>query len=176
MRRVHELLELLGLPGVVGLGIAIFGAAFYFSQLAPAERELRVQAANAERLRARATERPASANDGGEDLRRFYALFPPTEQLTGELERLYALARRANVELQQGEYRMEAKSVGPAAYRVSLPVRGAYPRIREFVAATLAEMPIASLDGLRFERRKAGDPILEAQVRLTLYFRPQEGL
>jgi hypothetical protein len=33
-------------------------------------------------------------------------------------------------------------------------------------------MPIASLDALRFERKKAGDPQLEAQLRLTVYFRP----
>ena len=173
MRRLNELLALLGPAGVAGLGVLVFSAAFYFFTLAPLERELDAQA---ERQRARTMAPAPSASDGAEDLRRFYALFPPTEQLTGELDRLYALARRANVELQQGEYRMEAKSAGPAAYRISLPVRGAYPRIREFVDATLAEMPIASLDGLRVERRKAGDPVLEAQLRLTLYFRPQEGL
>jgi hypothetical protein len=33
-------------------------------------------------------------------------------------------------------------------------------------------MPIASLDALRFDRKKAGDTQLEAQVRLTIYFRP----
>ena len=31
---------------------------------------------------------------------------------------------------------------------------------------------LASLDALRFERKKAGDPQLEAQLRLTVYFRP----
>jgi hypothetical protein len=33
-------------------------------------------------------------------------------------------------------------------------------------------MPIASLEALRFERKRVGDTRLEAQIRLTVYFRP----
>jgi hypothetical protein len=35
-------------------------------------------------------------------------------------------------------------------------------------------MPIASVDGLRFERKRVGDTLLDAQVRLTLHFQPRE--
>jgi hypothetical protein len=35
-------------------------------------------------------------------------------------------------------------------------------------------MPIASVDGLRFERKKVGENLLEAQMRLTLHFQPRE--
>ena len=45
-------------------------------------------------------------------------------------------------------------------------------QIRQFVGATLKSMPVASLEGLRFERKKVGDTRLEAQIRLTVYFRP----
>lgn len=176
MRLLRQVLEVLGTAGVIGLGVLLFAGAFYFSALGPAEREVQVQALGAERLRTRTLLQPGSAGDPADDLRRFYALFPPTERLSGELERLYALARKANLELQQGEYRLEAKNPGLAAYRISLPIRGAYPQIREFVDATLAEVPIASVDALRFERKKVGDTSLEAQVRLTLYFRQQDEL
>jgi hypothetical protein len=176
MRLLRQVLEVLGPAGVVGLGVLLFAGAFFFSALDPAEREVQAQALGAERLRTRTLAQPGAASDAGDDLRRFYALFPPTERLSGELERLYALARKANVELQQGEYRLEAKNPGLAAYHISLPIRGAYPQIREFVAATLAEVPIASVDALRFERKKVGETSLEAQVRLTLYFRPQDEL
>ncbi len=47
---------------------------------------------------------------------------------------------------------------------------GLFPPL--FVGAMLKSMPIASLDALRFERKKAGDTQLEAQVRMTVYFRP----
>lgn len=176
MRTLRGLLGVLGPAGVLGLGVLFFCAAFYFSALAPAEREAQAQYLGAERLRARTLAQPLAAGGPGEDLQRFYALFPPTERLSGELERLYALARKANLELQQGEYRLESRSAGLAAYRVALPIRGAYAQIREFVAATLKDVPIASVDALRFERKKAGETLLEAQVRLTLYFRPQEEL
>jgi hypothetical protein len=38
----------------------------------------------------------------------------------------------------------------------------------------LKTMPTASVDAVRFERKRAADTQLEAQVRLTLYFRPGE--
>ena len=33
-------------------------------------------------------------------------------------------------------------------------------------------MPYAAIDALKFERKKVGDAQLDAQVRVTLYFRP----
>lgn len=174
MNRTRQLLDILGWPGVLGLGVLCFATAFFFSAVQPAERELETATRNAERMRLRTAAHPAERP--GDDLRRFYALFPPTEQIGGELERLVALARKASVELQQGEYRLEAKSVGPEAYRVSLPIRGTYPQIRDFVETTLTDLPIASIDGLRFERKNAREGVLDAQVRLTIYFRPKEEL
>ena len=67
------------------------------------------------------------------------------------------------------------KACGLAAYRVTLPVRGSYAQVRQFVGHVLKDMPTASLDAVRFDRRKAGDAQLEAQVRLTIYLRPVEG-
>jgi hypothetical protein len=50
-------------------------------------------------------------------------------------------------------------------------VRGSYPQLRQFVGRVLQDMPTTSLDALRFERKKAADAQLEAQVRLTIYLR-----
>jgi hypothetical protein len=36
----------------------------------------------------------------------------------------------------------------------------------------LRQMPLASVDALRFERKRIADPQLDAQLRLTLHFRP----
>ena len=91
-----------------------------------------------------------------------------------ELEAIYAHARASKLQLAQGEYRLE-KGAGLAAYRVTLPVRGSYAQVRQFVGRVLKDMPTASLDAVRFERSKAGDAQLEAQVRLTIYLRPVEG-
>ena len=72
----------------------------------------------------------------------------------------------------EGEYRLEARGNGLVAYRATFPIRGTYSQIREFVGTTLKDMSTASVDTLRFERKKAGDTQLEAQVRFTIHFRP----
>lgn len=172
MKRLHDGLYALGPAGVLGIGVLIFCVPFYFSAVQPAERELQAQRSAAERLRARTPFRPVSSGGRAEELPRFYALFPPLETLPDQLERVYGLARAAKLELLQGEYRLEKSAVGMASYRITLPVRGTYPQIRQFVGAALRTMPIASLDALRFERKRAGDAQIEAQVRLTIYFRP----
>jgi len=172
VKRAQEWLHALGPAGVLGVGVLIFCVPFYFSAVSPAERELQAQRSVAERLRSRTPFQPVASEGRAEELRRFYGLFPPVERLPDELERVYALARAAKLELLQGEYRLEKPPFGIAFYRITLPIRGTYPQIRQFVAATLKSMPIASLDALRFERKKAGDSQLEAQLRLTVYFRP----
>jgi hypothetical protein len=43
--------------------------------------------------------------------------------------------------------------------------------VRQFVGRVLREMPTTSLDAVRFERKRAADSQLEAQVRLTIYLR-----
>jgi len=172
MSRLQEWLRTLGATGVVGVGVLIFCIPFYFSSVRPAEQELKAQRSIAERLRARTPFQAVATEGRAEELRRFYSLFPPLERLPDQLEQIYALARGAKLELLQGEYRLEKPAVGLAFYRITLPLRGTYPQIRQFVGATLKSMPIASLEGLRFERKRVGDTRLEAQIRLTVYFRP----
>lgn len=172
MRRLNAWLNRLGAAGVLGIGVLLACAGFYVSALLPAERELAAQRLAAERLRTRTPYQPVSAGGRADELRRFYSLFPPIEKLTDELEQVYGLAREARLELAQGEYRLEQRGAGLWSYRVSLPLRGTYPQIREFVGAVLKAMPIASVDALRFERKKVGEALLEAQVRLTLHFQP----
>ena len=171
MRHLQRLLDTLGAAGVLGLGVLVFCAAFYVTAIAPAEREREAQRSAAERLKSRSPYQMVSTSLGSTEVSRFQSLFPPLERLPDELENVYALARNARLATQQGEYRLEARGAGLAAYRVTLPIRGSYAQIREFVGNVLKEMPIASVDALRFERKKVGDTVLEAQVQLSIYLR-----
>lgn len=173
MRRLRRLLEALGAPGVIGIGVLVFCLPFYLASVVPAEREVAKRSAAAAKT-VRLAGQPVSAPDGVADLERFYRRFPTLDALQSELESLYAHARASRLQLAQGEYRLE-KGPGLAAYRVTLPVRGSYAQVRQFVGHVLKDMPTASLDAVRFDRRKAGDAQLEAQVRLTIYLRPVEG-
>jgi len=169
---LRPLLSRLGAAGVLGFGLALACAGFYVSALAPLEQEAAAQRLALERLKTRTPHLPVASGGRGEDLRRFEGLFPPASELTDQLERLHGFARRAGLDLAQGEYRLERRPAGLWAYRVTLPVRGTYPQFRDFLGAVLKDMPIASIDALRFERKRAAETQLEAQVRITLYARP----
>ena len=173
MRALGPLVERLGIPGVLAIGVLLFSALFYYSGVRPLEHELEMQQAAGERLRSRTPAQLVSSDDRTGDLRRFHELFPPVERLPEELEHFYAVARAAGLQMQQAEYRLEARSGGLLAYRVNFPVRGSYSQIRQFVGATLQEMSTVSLDALRFERKRVGETQLDAQVRLTIHFRPE---
>lgn len=174
MRRLRALLEMLGPAGVAGIGLLVFCLPFYFASVAPAERDVSRRTAAATAQRAKLPMQAVAAPEGVAELERFYRRFPTLDGLQGELEAVYAHARASRLQLSQGEYRLE-KGPGLAAYRVTLPVRGSYAQLRQFVGHILKEMPTASLDALRFDRKKAGDAQVEAQVRLTIYLRPVEG-
>jgi hypothetical protein len=166
MRRLRRLLDAIGPAGVAGIGVLIFCVPFYFSALAPAQAELERRSAAS-----KVSQKTVFPKDDASELERFYNRFPRVERLPGELESLYAHARSSHVQLLQGEYRLESSAGGLTAYHVTLPVRGSYPQLRQFVGRVLRDMPTASLDALRFERKKAADAQLEAQVRLTIYLR-----
>jgi hypothetical protein len=170
--RLEAWLRRLGPLGIVALGILLACGAFYVNALVPAEEEAAAQRAALERMRSRTPYRPVSVDGRAEELRRFYALFPEPGQLNSQIERLHRLARGAGLDLAQGEYRLERRTSGLWAYKVTLPVRGTYGQLREFLSAVLKDMPIASIDALRFERKRAADTQLEAQVRLTVYAQP----
>lgn len=170
--RLNAALRRLGSAGVLGIGVLFACVAFYVSTLAPLDEEVSARKAALERLQSRTLYRPPSAGGRAEELRRFYDLFPPAERLTDETAKLHRLGRAAGLELARGEYRLERRGTGLWAYRVTLPVRGSYAELREFLGALLKDMPTASIEGLRFERKRAADTQLEAQVRVTLHVRP----
>jgi hypothetical protein len=172
MKRIKPWLRRLGPAGVLGAGLALACVPFYLTSVRPAELELQALRVAAERARAPSAVQTVSAVARSDDLRRFYSAFPAMDRLPDELERLYGLARSARLDLYQGEYRLEQRGAGLASYRITLPIRGSYPDVREFLSATLQQMPYAAIDALRFERKKVGDAQLDAQVRITLFFRP----
>lgn len=172
MKKILAAARALGPAGALGTVLLVLCLPFYVAEIRPAERELREQLAVAERLRDRSPLQTVSTRNRGDDLQRFYFAFPAVDKLPDELERVYGLARASKLDLVHGEYRLERHGDGLASYRMTLPVRGSYPDIREFVAATLKQMPYAAIETLRFERKKIGDSELDAQLRITLFFRP----
>lgn len=174
MKRFRRWLDEIGAAGVLGLGVLVSCVFFYFNAVLPGERELRAQRIAAERASDRSSSRPAAVDPRAEQLLQFHSVFPTVNTLSDELERLYAAARDADLRLRQAEYRLEGRGSGLIAYRITLPVHGGYLQLRRFLDTVLRDMPIASVDGLRFERKKAEEAEIDAEVRLTIHFRPAE--
>lgn len=171
MRRLRRMLDTLGPAGIAGLGVLSFCLAFELGTLAPARNDLERRVAASE-LGHRPAALPVAEHREEVRLERFYASFPPVERLTDEIAALHAHAKSTGLRLRQAEYRLEAGEAGLVAYRVTLPIRGSYSELRGFVSRVLEQMPTASVDGMSFQRRKASEGVLEAQVRLTIHLRP----
>ena len=169
MRRVAERL---GIAGVLGIGVLLFCATFYFSALRPAQDALAARQSATAGTSAIPVAQPLTR--AADPLSELHSRFPAMAALPSQVERLHRIARSSGLQLQQGEYRLEVPPAGLAAYRVSLPARGEYRALRTFIGAVLKEMPVAAIDRVRFERKKPGDAQLEAHLQLTLYFRPEK--
>jgi hypothetical protein len=169
----RALLQALGPPGIAGIGLLLACLPFYYSAIRPTEQALATWRLAAETPRPRAAR--GAAPGRAEQLRRFYGLFPPLAQLPDELGRLYAFARDAHLDLPRGDYRLEDDGSPLAAYRVTLPLRGSYAEIRQFIGQVLRAMPVASIDSLQFERTSAQASAVSAQVQLTVFFRAEGG-
>ena len=173
---MRRLAERLGVAGVLGIGVLLFCATFYFSALRPAQGELAARqsaAAGMSAQNAAQTQAVALARSA-DPLTELHSRFPALAALPSQVERLHRIARSSGLQLQQSDYRLEVPPAGLIAYRVSLPARGEYRALRTFIGAVLKEMPVVAIDRVRFERKKPGDTQLEAQIQLTLYFRPEK--
>ena len=58
-----------------------------------------------------------------------------------------------------------------ARYRMTFPIKGHYPAIRHFVDATLLAVPSAAVEGLRIERKSAGDDSVEVELGFSVFVR-----
>jgi len=171
--RYQGYLRALGVPGIIGIGVLVACIPFYFSAVVPAEREIRLLRQQALLAQPRVPPQAEMEDRRRSELLDFYARFPLQQQLPDQLERVYTLAREAELELASGDYQYERPASGLAAYHLTVSAAGTYARIRQFVDSILVQMPMTSLDTLSFERRSSTDSRIEARLRLTIYFRTE---
>jgi Tfp pilus assembly protein PilO len=171
---IAETLHSLGVPGVVGIGLAILALGLFASALLPAQARLESSRLEEVRLREQQKRIDAGlekrAQTPQEKLDTFYALFPPQAEAASSLEKIYAAAESNGVTLPRGEYALTVDpKTGLGQYRVVLPVSGSYEQVRGFIAAALRDVPTLALDDIEFQREKVGDAQVEAKIHMTLY-------
>ena len=115
----------------------------------------------------------APAPSGSQNLALFYAALGAQRHTEQQLKILFALAAKAGLTLNQGEYKSGYdKASRVATYEIVLPVKGSYESIWQFGLQALRTLPFAALDEISFRRDAIDDAEPEARLRLTLYLQP----
>ena len=85
---------------------------------------------------------------------------------------VFELAAKHGLVLAQAGYKLEFDKVGGFhIYQMRLPVRGAYPRLRGFVDATLARIACVALEDVDFKRDAIATPEVEARLRFLFFLK-----
>jgi hypothetical protein len=159
-------------PGLLGLALIVFAAAFYAFGTAP----LRARVAALEALRAELAARVGARGPGAQpatqrsQLANFYAFFPLLHAVPDQLGAIERAANSNGLQLEKGEYRLSQERGFPLArYQVTLPLQGSYSEVRGFVNAVLDAVPASALEDLALKREEVGEPLVEARVRFVLF-------
>ena len=122
---------------------------------------------------------PISPLDNGNatanaNLALFYDTLGERRYAEQQVKTLFALASKAGLVLNQGEYKGALDRNGRFhTYQINLPVKGGYGAIWQFAVLALRTIPFASLDEISFRRETVGETTVEAHLRITLYLTDQ---
>lgn len=170
--RLRRLRDELGATGLVALGLLAGAVLFLLFVLKPLEARnelLARQLARSVPQGSAADARLVRASAPAAKLAAFYQFFDTEEQSTDWLARLYGIGKAAGVELRSAEYRMQKTGTRIERYEIALPLTGSYAQVRAFLENALLAIPVLSLDGVKFRRKRPDEVLVEAEVRLTLH-------
>jgi len=159
-----KLVEQLGWPGVAGLAMLMCWSAFYLTQVYPLHQKVSDM-----RAAAAGSNVASTRNDAPRELEAFKASFR-RGTLEDQLKVIHDSGKATGLAFKRIEYRMlEERRSGLRQYQITMPVSSSYPSIRQFTSRALSRMPSLSLDHIHFQRKKIGDPAIEAELRFTLF-------
>lgn len=171
-RRVLFALRRLGVPGWIGLALGVVTITYLLLVAMPA-------AARRDQLDAEVAashEKLSNCTTGGAELSpaqrlaSFYGNFPTAERVPDELARLFKFAEAHKIELDVGEYGFVRAQGGRLdQFRITLPIKGAYPDIRAFAAEALEAVPALSLESLALRREKVADEVVDGRVVFLMF-------
>ena len=171
---LHEQIQSLGWPGVVGALLLLLSAVYGLAVVQPARSGLlQVQqevdtATTTVQPIGEAGQFPVQTSEAQRAA--FYRDFPAQTEVTRWIERIYAAAAAEKLLLTRGEYLLApVADTRLTRYQITLPVHGDYARIRRFIATILATTPNLSVDDLNLQRQSISDPQVEGRIRLSLY-------
>jgi Tfp pilus assembly protein PilO len=167
-------LTVLGKPGVVAIGLLVICGSWYLTSILPLQQRMDDVRSKMDIQRQQKLD-PAARISGArgtpaEQLQEFYRFFPAQHNSPELLDKLFNIAQRSGLQLNDGEYKLTRdKASSLMKLGITLPVRGKYPQIRNFLSALHAEMPSLVLEKVQFERKNIVDSSVQTKIALALY-------
>jgi len=163
-------------PWMIAVGLVwLVGAALFFAAL-PMRHEppdqVRPSPPNMPAAEGTNTSHVVAGPSDARNLERFMSTLGDPQHSDQQIQSLFAIAKGLQLTLPQGSYRFNCDSGNEVCrYRIELPVRGSYVRIRSFLDELLMVIPFASIDDLTFKREAITDEDIDVRVSLSLYTR-----
>jgi hypothetical protein len=160
-----QLVERLGIAGAAALAILCAAAVYYLHIVMPLERRLTAMGAEVVTMSGKAQQ----AADPKVQIENFQMFFRERD-LETQLKSIHEAGQAAGIVVKRIEYRMlDDQRARLRQYQIVMPVTSSYPNIRKFVSVALSQVPAMSLDHIGFQRKRAGDATVDAELRFTLF-------
>jgi len=167
---MYRLLRL-GVPGGIGFLLLVAAMAWtIFGHIPDTQGVDRLQSQMAS-LEARLAEPEGEAPGSPvEQLQAFYQSIPSADKIPDRLSAIYSLAKAHGLALDVGDYTLAHDASGRLdRFQMTFPVKGSYPKVRQFIFTAIAETPGLALEGIAFKRELIDDPKVEARLNFLLF-------
>ena len=162
-----------GNSGLAGLALIAFGLIFTWTVLLPQRDSLASLREALSAAEATGAGEPGSAMPApARQAREFVSQLPTRSELPALVAVIVKQAEANGLALESGSYEWHAgQQAGVGQYRITLPLQGSYPKIRQFVEGTLVAAPALGLESLRFSRENVADGAVAAEVSFVVFAR-----
>lgn len=171
--RLRRLMRAMRWPAAAAIGLLAFETAFYFSSIEPAMDRAAKLRDEVKHVRLESMQGPEQARTRANsrvELAQFYAAFAQPSNAPDLLRKLHRVAHDQGLTLDQADYRPMSDAEGKLTrYQILLPTKGTYPEVRRFLVQASSQVPGLAIDGIKFQRQQIGNPVVEAQIKLTLF-------
>lgn len=190
-REGHRLPALLGLPGVVGIGLALLALWQTFFHLPMMRTELREQQTQLAHLRRQLNASTPQTNGTGAGImpagaelserdallvwQQLWRGLPTQAASAGLLGELASEAAHRNLQVSSVRYRGQAMKGLPSLWRqqITMPIEGRYEAVRETLDWVLRQ-PAMSLDAMAIRRSDPMTDQVQASLSLSVWWRLEE--
>lgn len=167
-------IERAGAPGIIGLALMAFAAAFTMGGIEPLREEMAELQERQQRLARMPAKTPAQQAAQAKATFANDLALPSAADALPQVMRLTELAEQQGLKLRQGDYRLHRdREAGVSAYQMHYPVSGSYVALRQFINSALEQFPALALEEVQVRRNTIGATDVDARLRFTLYLKDQ---